>query len=163
MITHQQLVRRACQWLLNKRKLRVVIAEPTAVSEHPDAIGFKGTHSELVECKTTRADLLRDRKKPARRMRAMSMGGRRWMMMPLDLAENCGDVMADHFQGWGLLGVWRGVKSVRVLAEPVVTTTRRAVWYEMAVLEHEVSKHRDPRYEYLPDEHRFRWLGAGWD
>jgi hypothetical protein len=45
------------------------------------------------------------------------------MMMPLELAEACGDVMAEHFQGWGLLGVSEGPRSARV---SVLSVTQRA-------------------------------------
>ncbi len=65
---HKTLVIKAERWLLNTARCGVVFRELIACSgsgESPDAIGFRdgGHTSILIECKSSRADFLKDGKK----------------------------------------------------------------------------------------------------
>lgn len=53
---------------MGTKRCRVAIAEPNCIitNEQPDAIGFGGYATVLVEAKTSRADFLADLKKPFR-------------------------------------------------------------------------------------------------
>lgn len=159
--THHDLVLRACRWLDKSRRCGLVTAEPVACSEQPDAIGWCGMFSTVVECKTSRADLLRERKKWHRRF-YKGLGRTRWFMMPLDLAEACGDVIAAHYQGWGVLGVYQGVRCVKVLAEPSERWPERdtdTLRHELAIAVDIARKATDPRYRYDAAAYRYIWLG----
>lgn len=73
--------------------------------ETPDAIGWHGSASTLIECKTSRSDYLADAKKK----RGAGMGFRRYFLVPQGL------VMPTEIpDGWGLLE-WDG-KRVRSTA-----------------------------------------------
>lgn len=90
-MTHSELVQMAARWLA--RKYPVVITEMASQCEEPDAIGFNGVVSAVVECKASRADFLADRNKTPSRM-----GYYRWYLVP------DGMVKADEVPpGWGLL------------------------------------------------------------
>lgn len=66
--THRELVVRAERWLRGTRDCSVVLAElVTNIGEIPDAIGWKGGSSTLIECKTSRADFFRDALKSSRK------------------------------------------------------------------------------------------------
>lgn len=64
-MTHDQLVKRAVQWLRSQRH-PLVFAEMASCSEIPDAIGFSRFHTVVIECKTSRSDFLCDRAKYTR-------------------------------------------------------------------------------------------------
>lgn len=58
---HKVLVTLAVRWI--KRRCSIVFPEfSSAAGEAPDAIGWKGGLSALIECKFSRADFLRDSK-----------------------------------------------------------------------------------------------------
>lgn len=98
-MTHAQLVSRAERWLLNQGCWFVLRELPTINTEIPDAIGWlSGAESVLVECKSTRADFLADRKKDFRVEPASGMGSYRWFLCPPEVAS-----AADVPEGWGLL------------------------------------------------------------
>jgi len=66
LITHDILVAKAKDWLLKKQRCYVVLTEVhmATAREIPDAIGFTvGGYSILVECKVSRSDFCRDKKK----------------------------------------------------------------------------------------------------
>lgn len=64
--THRELCEIAERWLLGSQRCRVAIAEPNCIvtDEQPDAIGFSGEKSVLVEAKTSLNDFRADLKKP---------------------------------------------------------------------------------------------------
>lgn len=64
-LTHHELVEVAHR-LLDHLRYKYIITEPGYRKELPDAIGFKTGESCLIECKASRADFLKDRKKPFR-------------------------------------------------------------------------------------------------
>lgn len=98
-ITHADLVQRAVRWLLNTKGCTIAFSEmSTGNLEYPDAIGFQGRTSIVVECKTSRADYLRDKHKAFRRLSPMGMGQCRYYMVPEDMID-VGELPAR----WGLL------------------------------------------------------------
>lgn len=64
MGTHDELVEKARRWLIGTERCAVVITEmDSGAGECPDAIGFHPSYSVSIECKSNRADFLRDKKK----------------------------------------------------------------------------------------------------
>lgn len=140
--THQDLVARAETWLRNsaayagiridaacRARCAVVLTEFVAcTTEVPDAIGWAnaGRISFLVECKVSRADFLRDRKKWFRARPHVGMGVFRYYLTPK------GMVSLDELPGgWGLLELsGRSVKVTRL----AVQQSQRNQAAEMAML-----------------------------
>lgn len=99
-MTHSDLVESAALWLRTKGKCSVVLTELGTTGETPDAIGWRGTHSTLVECKVSRADFAADATKFFRRFPEMGIGHRRFYLTPPSLiAPN------ELPTGWGLLEI----------------------------------------------------------
>ena len=100
---HNQLVLRAEKWL-NQQNCKVVIRDPfkayTTNGEQPDAIGWRDGLSILIECKSSRADFLADKKKNFRVKSEIGMGDWRFYMCPPDVIKP-----HDLPEGWGLLYV----------------------------------------------------------
>ena len=65
-LSHLQLCERAAQWLRSNRRCDPVLSHVASTVEVPDAIGWTAAGSLVVECKTSRADFLNDRKKYTR-------------------------------------------------------------------------------------------------
>lgn len=114
---HKALVQRACRWLRGARKCAVVFAEPTmAVAHPPDAIGWPSRGScEVAECKTTLADLKRERRKGHHRAQMGTLGERRWFIVPPELADAALLFIEQAFPDWGL-----------AVAHPTLVAVRRA-------------------------------------
>ena len=101
-MTHAELVKIAERWLLGTRKCSFAFTELAciATSEIPDAIGFRGDGSILVECKTSRTDFLSDKKKHFRRNAWMGVGVYRFFMAPEGIIKP-----EELPAGWGLVTV----------------------------------------------------------
>lgn len=101
-MTHQELVKIAERWLLGTKKCSFAFTELVclATSEIPDAIGFQGGESFLVECKVSRADFLSDAKKLFRRNPWMGMGVFRYYLCPAGIIQP-----TDLPEKWGLIWV----------------------------------------------------------
>lgn len=98
-LTHSDLVNIAEKWLL-KRCGFAFRELTTFAGETPDAIGFRSGDTILVECKTSRADFLCDKKKHFRRRPATGVGSFRFFMCPKGL------IKPDELPvKWGLLYV----------------------------------------------------------
>jgi hypothetical protein len=102
-MTHADLVTRAVRWLRNTQRCGVVFAEHSAGWEHPDAMGWRGGgYSTVVECKVSRADFFKDRKKPSRA--AYNLRPALWcyyltpsgLVSPNELPEGWGLLYADE-------------------------------------------------------------------
>lgn len=102
IFTHSELVSIAEKWLLGTRKCSFAFTELAciATSEIPDAIGFRSDGSVLVECKTSRADFLSDKKKYFRIYSHMGVGVYRFFMAPEGIIKS-----SDLPKGWGLVTV----------------------------------------------------------
>lgn len=144
---HDDLVAIAGRWLRRQRRHQkdetgrisyllpaappgcsVVLIEAPGAREEPDAIGWNGWASVLVECKTSRADFLADIKKPHRRHPERGMGTTRWYMTPRGLLQP-----AEIPDRWGLLEVVNRRGSVRV-AKSGATFAERDIRSEMRLL-----------------------------
>jgi hypothetical protein len=108
---HAILVEIAVRWLRNQRRCARVFAEfTTAAPSIPDAIGWRGQWSELVEVKVSRSDFFADRKKP-HVAGGRCMGNVRWYLTPPGLVRR-----EELPAGWGLAEC---AGRVRVIVEPV--------------------------------------------
>jgi len=111
--THDDLVKIAERWLLGSKGCGFAFAELMTQSntgEIPDALGWKGNKSILVECKTSRSDFLADKKKPFRAMPELGIGAYRYYLCPE------GVITPDDLPAkWGLVWVSnRGVAKQKV-------------------------------------------------
>lgn len=100
---HDELCARAVKWLKGSKGCSAAISELNAATpwgEIPDAIGFRSTYSILVECKTSRADFLSDKKKLFRERPDRGMGTYRFYMCPPGIIQ-----VEDLPPRWGLLYV----------------------------------------------------------
>jgi hypothetical protein len=126
-MTHDDLVNKAAAWLYNRKRCGVVITEMSSgARECPDAIGWIGTRSILIECKTSRSDFNRDKKKLLRHplLTQNTMGNLRYFLAPKGIIQ-----WKDLPTGWGLLEVT--AKGLTEVVEPVPFNGTRA---EEAVL-----------------------------
>ena len=130
-MTHDELVQSAERWLRTTKGCGVVLSERRCGGSHeiPDAIGWKSSYwSTLVECKTSRADFLRDMKKFFRREANYGMGQRRYYLTPTGLVKP-----EELPPGWGLLEVRRSRIKVVVEASETGFDFERCR-YELALL-----------------------------
>lgn len=113
-VSHAALVKRASKWLEMRRCSVVICDGATTVSEMPDAIGWDSAITTiLIECKASRADFLKDAKKPMRRYPELGMGRERWYLAP------AGVIKASELPaGWGLLEATGSQIYRRVPAKP---------------------------------------------
>jgi hypothetical protein len=112
-MTHDELIKRAVRWL-RKKRCHVIAAELVTYArsrETPDVIGWYGTGSILIECKTSRGDFRADLLKPARTT-GIAMGDWRFYFTPPGLLNGL-----KLPNGWGLYEVHpnsvRHVRGVR--------------------------------------------------
>lgn len=141
-MTHADLVQRAVRWLRNGATIRnqwgddrsrrvccgVVFSElVTSTWETPDAIGWGdcGMTSILVECKVSRSDFARDKKKPSRHYQQFGVGKYRYYLAPSGLLR--AEEMPER---WGLLEFDGKRVSVSRLAEEI----ERNMGYEMRMM-----------------------------
>ena len=102
-MNHQDLVHKAVSWLKNSRHCGVVLWErSSSCSETPDAIGWNGGNSVLLECKASRQDFLCDKHKTHRENPKSGMGRWRYYFTRSGLI----DPAELEASGWGLLE-WR--------------------------------------------------------
>lgn len=98
---HSELVKRAYKWLRNTAGCGFAFTELCAYTnsgEIPDAIGWRGGLSILIECKTTRSDFLADKNKMFRKYPSKGMGRFRYYLCPPNVIKK-----EDLPEGWGLL------------------------------------------------------------
>lgn len=97
-LTHKQLVQAAYKWLIKNGKCGIAFKELVSTAgEIPDAIGFCCWRSVMIECKVTRSDFLKDKKKIHR---AKGMGTYRLYCCPTGLIK-----LEELPPKWGLLYV----------------------------------------------------------
>lgn len=98
VFTHRQLVEIAYKWAVKNASVGVVFKELYSLaSEIPDVIGFGGWESVVIECKVSRGDFLKDKKKPHR---SKGMGNWRFFCCPAGL------IKVDELpEKWGLIYV----------------------------------------------------------
>ena len=102
-MTHSELVARAVRWLKGSMQCSVVLAEVQGIGrEIPDAIGWSygGRASILVECKTSKSDLVADIRHKYWHRPECGVGLFRYFMTPPDLVRP-----EELPEPWGLLEV----------------------------------------------------------
>lgn len=113
-MTHAELVEIARNWLKNPKNgsrrgdavteragCCVVVSEIASQdNESPDAFGWHGLSTTLIECKTSRSDFLRDAKKFPRQHLSMGIGDYRWYLT----AEGSGAIKESDVLPKGLVG-----------------------------------------------------------
>ena len=129
-MTHDDLVKKAAKWLRGQGCV-VIITEMAGQTQQPDAIGFRHTHSILIECKANRSDFLSDKHKPFMRSND-SMGDLRYYFTPIGIIK-----IEELPDGWGLLephgkriykareAEWQKEKSYSSEISLLVSTIRR--------------------------------------
>jgi len=122
-LAHQDMVRLAERWLRKTCGCGVVLRDPfracVETGEQPDAIGWRGEVSILVECKASRADFLADCKKPFRVRPELGMGDWRFYLCPPQIIQ-----IDDLPVGHGLL--WIEGRAIRKVHGVPLGNTR---WY----------------------------------
>jgi len=100
--THRELCELGARFILMQRHCQEypwrILIEPGYRKELPDVFGFSRYYSILIECKASRADFLRDRKKPFRQHPEQGIGARRYYLCNEGVATQ--DEMPE---GWQLL------------------------------------------------------------
>jgi len=105
---HSRLCKRALAFLNNSLKCQIAASEMSYGREIPDAIGWRWDDSVLIECKVSRADFLRDRKKAFRKEGEKALGKYRFYLCPPGVIKP-----DDLPPRWGLLyAEGRSVKKV---------------------------------------------------
>lgn len=79
-MTHRELVELGIRYL-KKSGYQYILAEPGYRKELPDVLGFGMQASFLIECKASRSDFLRDKKKPFRQPGAKGLGKKRMYLV----------------------------------------------------------------------------------
>lgn len=107
-MTHKELVEVGYKWLLKNGSCGIAFKELKSWNkEIPDVIGFCSTYSRVIECKVSRSDFLKDRKKGHR---AVGMGDYRFYICPTGL------IKAEELPaGWGLIYVTDQLKATCVV------------------------------------------------
>lgn len=100
-MTHAECVTAATYWLIPK--CDITLPEFFCWNnELADVIGFKtGGQSIMIECKVSRSDFLRDKKKSFRRLPDMGMGNQRYYCCPTGLIKP-----TELPEKWGLIYVY---------------------------------------------------------
>ena len=103
MMTHRELCKLAARHLQKKGikrngKCQYVVCELERAGECPDAFGFGGSHSQLVEVKVSRSDFLSDKKKSWRKNPELGIGEYRSYLCPSGVIGK-----EDLPEKWGLL------------------------------------------------------------
>lgn len=112
-VGHAVLISEAQKWLWRQGCSIVITDMAHGGRETPDAIGWRGRFSTLIECKASRADFLADGKKPFRRMPETGMGVERWF------CTLRGVIKTDELPaGWGLMEFHGGKMWILQKPEP---------------------------------------------
>lgn len=98
MISHEQLVELAASWL--RKRCPIVVTQLATTGEEPDAIGWHGSFSTLIECKSSLEDFRADAKKHFRRFAELGIGQHRFFLTEAGLIKP--QLVPD---GWGLLEI----------------------------------------------------------
>jgi hypothetical protein len=104
-MTHKELVEKGKKWLRSQNgknwNCPVTFGELVAAgAEIPDVMGISSNGTAMIECKRTRADFKKDRKKYARTFQQFGMGNYRFYMCPTDLIKP-----EEVPEDWGLIYV----------------------------------------------------------
>jgi hypothetical protein len=94
---HADLVTMAREWL--RPKCSVVVSEICVTgAEQPDALGWKGAATTLIECKASRSDFLADKNKIFRYYLEEGIGDYRYYLAPVGVIKDVSE-LPNNF-GW---------------------------------------------------------------
>jgi Holliday junction resolvase len=97
-MTHKKLVEIAYRWMLKNAGVGIAFKELKSLDrEIPDVIGFDSWQSVLIECKVSRSDFVKDKKK---KHREQGMGTWRFYCCPAGLIKK-----EELPEKWGLIYV----------------------------------------------------------
>lgn len=97
-MTHKELVEISYRWILKNGGMSIAFKElKSMASEIPDVIGFNGWESAVIECKVSRSDFLKDKKKSHR---SKGMGNWRFYACPTGMIKK-----EELPEKWGLIYV----------------------------------------------------------
>lgn len=118
---HARLCQRALSFLNNYLKCQIAASEMSYGREIPDAIGWRWDDSVLIECKVSRADFLRDKKKAFRKEGEKSLGKYRFYLCPPGVI-----LPADLPPRWGLL--YAEGRSIKKIVYPTGYSMNYGTW-----------------------------------
>lgn len=98
-MNHKDLVKIASRWMAGRHQ--IVITEKSAIYEMPDVVGFSYQWTTMIECKSSRSDFLRDKRKLTRFDESYSVGNYRLYCCPKGLINE--DEIPEK---WSLLEVY---------------------------------------------------------
>lgn len=113
-ISHNELAIKGAKWLSkhdsniivpNCSEVALELSTPTNTGEIPDVIGWCYWTSVLLEIKVSRADFLKDFKKPFRKNQNLGVGELRYYLVPEGLINQ-----KELPTNWGLLYLTKGNK-----------------------------------------------------
>lgn len=140
-MTHDELVRLAFNWLRRGQRCSLVVSElVTSAIEVPDAIGWRGGFSFLIECKVSISDLRADLKKGFRDPRT-GMGTHRYYMVTPDIWEKALEIIP---KGWGLLVPEKKVMRVRRESETFYHPDRDSEVYLLLSVVRRIAGREEP-------------------
>ena len=113
-MTHRELCIKAAKYLRNKgiqpfHKCVYAVCELERVGESPDAFGFGGSTSQMIEVKISRSDFLSDKKKYWRKFPYYGLGRFRSYMCPEGLIKE-----TELPEKWGLLYISEKGKIIKI-------------------------------------------------
>jgi len=113
-MTHRQLCFKAASYLRNKgiqhfHRCQYVVCELERIGESPDAFGFGGSTTQLIEVKITRSDFLSDKNKYWRIHAWAGLGRFRSYLCPEGIIKE-----SDLPDKWGLLYIDEKGKITRI-------------------------------------------------
>ena len=105
MITHRELCFKAASYLRNHgiqpfHRCQYVVCELERIGESPDAFGFGGSSTQLIEVKISRSDFLSDKNKYWRKNPQSGLARFRSYLCPEGIIKE-----SDLPEKWGLLWV----------------------------------------------------------
>lgn len=113
-MTHRELCLKAAKHLKNKgiqpfHKCRYVVCELERLGECPDAFGFGGSSTQLIEVKVSRADFLSDKNKYWRKLPSYGIGSFRSYLCPEGIIKE-----SDLPEKWGLIWLYENGDIIEV-------------------------------------------------
>lgn len=116
-MTHREICLLAAKYLRSKgiqpfHKCQYAVCELERAGESPDAFGWGGSSTQLIEVKVSRSDFLSDKNKHWRKFPTFGLGRFRSYMCPESLINE-----TDLPQNWGLLWVNENGK-IREIVKP---------------------------------------------
>lgn len=146
--THRELCLKAVKFLRNKAKCKYVVCELERIGESPDAFGFGGIITHLIEVKVNRSDFKNDKNKIFRMFPQIGIGQHRYYMCPTGLIT-----ASELPQNWGLLWVdSKGDITIELLASIQPSNTLEEIELICSILRREGIAPKIFSYKKYKDE-----------